>query len=104
MVKRSAEEVERLLRAFDESGLSRREYCRQAGVSVSTLDYYRARRSSKRQAKRGSAVDLVRVRLTPATQPVGTFQIQLTKGRRIESAWNFVDGDLSRLIRVVEGA
>ena len=33
-----------------------------------------------------------------------SFALTLSKGRRIESAWNFGEQDLLRLIRIVEAA
>jgi hypothetical protein len=43
-VKRSRGEADRLVEEFEASGLSRREWARQAGVSVNTLDFYRKQR------------------------------------------------------------
>jgi hypothetical protein len=90
--------VERLVRGYEESGLARVEYCRRAAISVGTLDYYRQR------ARRRGAAKLVRVHVEHAAQAPGTFAVVLTNGRRIESAWNFADGELARLIRIAESA
>lgn len=97
MRRRSAEEVERLVRGYEESGLARVEYCRRAEISVRTLDYYR-QRARRRGAK------LVRVHVEHAAQAPGTFAVVLANGRRIECAWNFADGELGRLIRIAESA
>ena len=103
MQKRSAEEVEQLLRGYEESGLSRHEYCRQLGIPVTTFDYYRQRAARKAAAQRGSAAKLVKVKVVaPPQQSLGVFTLALRNGRRIESPWNFADAELARLIRIVE--
>jgi hypothetical protein len=103
MQKRSAEEVERLLRGYEESGLARREYCGQLGIAVSTLDYYRQKATRKAAAQRRASAKLVKVKVeAPAEQPKSVFTLVLGNGRRIESAWNFTDAELARLIRIVE--
>jgi hypothetical protein len=102
MQKRTAEEVEQLLKGCKESGLSRREFCRREGIPVTTLDYYRGRSTRKAAAQRQVA-GLVKVKLeaAPANLP-GFFTLTLANGRRIESAWSFSDSDLTRLIRIAE--
>jgi hypothetical protein len=42
------------------------------------------------------------VNLDAATEPRQAFVLVLSNGRRIESGWQFPDGDLARLIRVAE--
>src|SRR5882724_4429458 len=103
MQKRSAEEVEQLLRGYEESGLPRQEYCRQLGIPVSTFDYYRQKATRKAAAQRRAAAKLVKVKVeAPAEQPQSVFALVLRNGRRIESVWNFADAELARLIRIVE--
>ena len=102
MQKRTAEEVERLVKGYEESGLSRREYCQREGMPVTTFDYYR-QRSTRKVAAQRRAAGLVKVKLEAA--PVGApsvFTLMLSNGRRIESAWNFSEADLARLIRIAE--
>lgn len=104
MRKRTAEEVERLVKGYEESGLSREEYCRREGVAVTTLDYYR-QRSARRllAARRAAASSLVKVKLEGAPmQTPGVFALVLGNGRRIESGWNFGDAEMARLIRIAE--
>jgi DNA-binding CsgD family transcriptional regulator len=104
MRKRTAEEVERLLKGYEESGLSRQEYCRREGIRVTTLDYYRQRSTRKASAaRRVAASGLVKVKLeaVPA-DPARGFTLVLVNGRRIESGWNFIDAEMLRLIRIVE--
>ena len=104
MKKRTAEEVDRLLKGYEESGLSRQEYCQREGIRLTAFDYYRHRSRQKLAAQQGTAARaLVKVRLEPAQSEVqSVFSLTLANGRRIESAWNFRDGDLARLIRIAE--
>jgi DNA-binding CsgD family transcriptional regulator len=104
MKKRTAEEVERLVKGYEESGLSRQEYCQREGIAVTTLDYYRQRSTRKAAAERRVAASkLVKVKLEAAPiEAQSVFSLVLANGRRIESAWNFIDVDLARLIRIAE--
>jgi hypothetical protein len=96
-VKRSAEEVQRLLDDYQQSGMTRAEYCRHRGIPLHRLDYYR------RRAARKAAPRLARVTLTSARNASPcAFSLVLENGRRIESGWDFSDADLARLIRVAE--
>src|SRR5271169_4598711 len=102
MQKRTTEEIERLVKGYEESGLSRREYCEREGMPVTTFDYYRQRSTRKAAAKRRAA-GLVKVKLEAApVQASSVFTLMLANGRRIESAWNFSEADLARLIRIAE--
>ena len=94
--RRSAEEVQRLLDEYRQSGEGRTEYCRRQGIPVTTLDYYVRRQTLKTRPR------LARVKLTTAANPAASFALVLGNGRRIESGWNFRDADLARLIRVAE--
>jgi hypothetical protein len=87
-----------MLAGYEESGLSRQEYCRRAGIPVTTLDYYRQRAARKAAATR---LVQVKVKMPPVESP-GVFTVVLRNGRRIESGWKFSDADLARLIGVAE--
>jgi hypothetical protein len=96
--KRSAEEVERLLDDYRQSGMSREEYCQRQGMPVTSLNYYLRRQALKTRPR------LAEVKLTAQSAgPAANFALVLSNGRRIESGWNFRDADLARLIRVAEG-
>ena len=41
--RRSAEEIQRLLDEYRQSGEKRTAFCRRLGIPVTTLDYYRRR-------------------------------------------------------------
>jgi hypothetical protein len=94
--RRSAEDVQRLLDEYRQSGEGRTEYCRRQGIPVTTLDYYLRRQALKARPR------LARVRLTAPAEPAARFALVLLNGRRIESGWSFRDTDLARLIRIAE--
>jgi hypothetical protein len=94
-IKRTAEEIHRLLEGYRRRSVTRAEYCRERGVSTSTLDYHLRRESLKRQPR------IARVELAPSGA-ASTFALLLRNGRRIESSWSFRDPDLARLIRIAE--
>lgn len=95
--RRSAEEVQRLLEEYRQSGETRTAFCRRVGIPVTTLDYYRHRQIRKERPR------LARVKLAaPSSDPTATFALVLRNGRRIETNWNFRDADLARLIRIAD--
>ena len=95
--RRSAEEVQRLLDEYRQSGEKRVDYCRREGIPVTTLAYYLRRQALKARPR------LARVKLqAQSADPAANFALVLRNGRRIESGWNFRDTDLARLIRIAE--
>jgi hypothetical protein len=95
--RRSAEEIQRLLEDFRQSGETRTTFCLRVGIPVTTLDYYRHRQARQARPR------LARVKLTaPASDPAATFTLVLRNGRRIETNWSFRDADLARLIRIAD--
>ena len=91
--KRSAEERQRLLKEFEASGQTRREFCERHGIAIVTLDSWRKGRKRRPRF----------VKVAIAAQPGGPgFALVLANGRRIEGSWSFAEADLARLIRVAE--
>ncbi len=98
--RRSVEEVERLVSGYQQSGLTRQEYCLSQGIAVTTLDYYRRRKRSK-----SGTPKLLPVQVEAApVQSAGErgFALVLVNGRRIESPWSFGEAELARVIRIAE--
>lgn len=95
--RRSTEEIEQVLEQYRTSGLTQIEYCRQTGMALSTLARYLRRRGADQQ-------QLMRVQVESDAEFGAGFALVLGNGRRIESGWRFGEAELSRLIRVVEGA
>ena len=93
--RRSAEEIQELLQQYRASGLTQIEYCRQAGVTLSTLGRHLRRRGDDEQR-------LIPVKVRAETEADRGFVLVLGNGRRIQSSWTFGDAQLARLIRVAE--
>ena len=91
----NAAEASRLLDGYERSNLTRREYCEQVGIPVTTLDYYRRRQTKAFERS------LLPVEIISPTDGRG-FTVALSDGRRIESGWNFDEQALGRLLRVPE--
>ncbi len=94
-IRRSKEEISRVVEEFRASGLTRGEYSRRSGVPVSTLSNY---------CRRQRAGGLLRVKVDQATAQHSGFAVVLTGGRRIETGTHFDPAGLVRLIRAVEAA
>lgn len=88
-------EMQGVLEEYAASGLCRKQFCEQRGMSLTTFDYWRRELRVKPR--------MVKVKIA-ASEPLGQFVLSLANGRRIESSWRFVDAELARLIRIVESA
>jgi len=95
--RRSTDEIAQVLEQYRTSGLTQIEYCRQAGMALSTLSRYLRRCGVDRQ-------QLMRVKVESDAESGAGFAVVLGNGRRIESGWRFGEAELAHLIRVVEGA
>lgn len=89
-------DVQRLMKDYEESGLSRRGFCENIGLPVTTFDYYRRRFLS------GQRNNLIPVKVLAEESAGEGFGIVLRNGRRIESGWEFPEAALLRLVRVLE--
>jgi hypothetical protein len=101
---RTAEDMERMLTEYEQGGMTKRQYCEQQGVPLSTFDYHWQRRR-KRIATSGQ--QLVKVELESNhpgydDRKAKGFTLLLAKGRRIELDWRYCEQDLARLIRMLE--
>ena len=99
--ERSAE-MRRVLEEYAAGGLSRREFCQQRGIALTTFDYWR-RVHALKPRKPVRRPRLVAVKVAPA-EPAADFRLSLGNGRRIECSWRFADAELARLIRIAENA
>ena len=130
--RRSASEIRKILQGYEEGGLTRRQYCLQIGLPVTTFDYYRnrwqgggggkeaetpvAKQPLPQDELRRNRNPLVRVELSaPAEAPAtkvkanAGFTVALAgqgHPRRIEigGGRDFDEVLLGKLIRVVESA
>jgi len=117
--RRSREEADRLVMEYEQSGLTRRIFCRQHELSLATLDNYRRQRACSSDHAQYAAP-------APASAPAATFvpvelverslphrqtaddgaslHIELAGGRRIAVTTGFDAATLTRLIAVLEQA
>jgi hypothetical protein len=95
-------EMRRVLEEYAASGLSRREFCQQRGITLTTFDYWR-RVHALQPPKQARRPRMVAVKVAHA-EPAADFRLSLSNGRRIECSWRFADAELARLIRIAESA
>jgi hypothetical protein len=101
-VRRSREEVAQLVAEFEASKLSRREFSRQRGIAVTTLDYYRLR--MRQQRMEPGKRRLVEVKLSSKGSVGGRvgLTVVLSGGRRIEVEAGFDSATLEQLVSVLD--
>ena len=108
--RRSHSEAVRLAVEYERSGLTRKAFCRQHGISVASLDSYRRLRTHHASLEHPAASDLFLApvelidRASSAQHP-GTdagIYLVLSNERRIVVASGFDAPTLARLIAVLE--
>jgi hypothetical protein len=87
-------EMRRVIEEFRTSGLTRREFCSQRGIALTTFDYWR---SQLRSTPRLMKVEVARPEIAAQS-----FTLRFANGRSIESGWRFDEEELARLIQIVE--
>jgi hypothetical protein len=110
--RRSRSEALRLAIEFEQSGLTRRAFSRQHGISLASLDNYRKLHGGHSEAGPSSAADLelVPVELVDSIFPSqlpgsdASLYLVLSKGRRISIPTGFDAATLVRLIAVLDAA
>jgi hypothetical protein len=104
--RRSRQEIKRLVREFDTSGLRRSEFCHKHNLALGTLQRGLKRRRIEVEGQRESK-GLVEVKMAgiqrngsgPATC---SLEVVLAEGRRIEVRRGFDAETLAHLIRTLE--
>lgn len=92
---------ERLVREFEQSRMTRKEFCRVQGMALHTLDYYRHKH--KKQEPR-SVGQLLPVQLVGPLPARGShLRVELGNGRRIVVEEGFDVLLLKRLVAALEG-
>ena len=92
---------EALLAEYRASKLTRKAFCGQKGIGVSTLDYYLARASQRR--KREASVVRVEVQPPAASRHGSGVFISCGNGCRVELERGFDETVLRRVLAVVGG-
>ena len=90
-----------IVAAFRASGKSRADFCREAGINISTLDYYQ---QQVRIEERGRLipVEVVPGNSVTTSVSVRTMAVWLRNGRRLEMSWNGDESSLGRLVGMLE--
>jgi hypothetical protein len=104
--RRSPAEAEHLVAAYEASGLSQVEFCRQQGLSLATLARYRKRqRHAQGEAATGNrwlAVEVCGVTAAVGNGTTSGLAIALPGGQRIEVGRGFDAHTLVQLLGVLE--
>ena len=106
--RRSREEVERLVDAYDASGLGRQEFCQKHGLSLSTLNRHRKRKQLRQESqppgRRFIPIEISAAKQQASKERSGELLVWLSSGRRIEVRAGFDAKMLGQLVRVLEQA
>jgi transposase-like protein len=105
--RRTREEVERLVKEYEASGLGRQDFCSKHGLSLSTLNRHRTRHQLGSETKTPGR--LIPVEISERGQPHpkqtrGELLVWLSSGRRIEVRGGFDPKVLEQLVRLLERA
>ena len=99
--RRSREEAERLVKEFEQSGMTRMAFCREREIRPHTLDYYRRKHGSPKQERVAQLLPVELVGAVPARS--SHLRVELANGRRIGVEEGFDALLLRRLLAVLEG-
>lgn len=104
--RRSRAEAEQLVAVYETSGLGRVEFCRQHGLSLSTLARYRKRQREAQGApangNRWLAVEVSGASAATWSGDYTGLAVSLARGRRIEIGRGFDAHTLAQLLDVLE--
>ncbi|HJY88894.1 MAG TPA: hypothetical protein VJ255_01390 [Candidatus Acidoferrum sp.] len=106
--RRTRQEVQRLVGEFGTSGLSRGEFCRIHGMTLSTLQRGLKRERTEPSDIQSDGKRLVRVKVIGGSGTVDrqgpcAMAVVLAKGRRIELSRDFDAAQLRRVVEALEG-
>ena len=88
---RTAEEREKILKDYQSSGLTQREFASEVGISLSTLQLW-----LRKTVNREAFIQLPNV-LTPAGQ-TAPYRLHLGDGRIMDIGWGFRPEELAALL------
>jgi hypothetical protein len=104
--RRTAGEIEQIVRAFENSGLNRSQFCRQQGLTLGVLNRW-LRRLQAGGCGGGSGDGLIAVELAGKrrdAEPASScgLAVVVGRGRRIAVSPGFDAATLQRLVHVLE--
>src|SRR5277367_3253178 len=85
-------EMRRVVEEFLASGLTRREFCSQRGIALTTFDYWRSQFRSKPR--------LGKVEVARPEEAAQSLTLRLANGRSLQNPGRFEEEELARLIRI----
>ena len=112
--RRTESEADAILARYWESGLTQRVFARQAGMSVSTLQYWLRRARSLPEEKprktgrsaAAPAISLLEVELAGCSprgaRSGGDYEIEMSSGVRLRVPGGFGDGEVRRLLALLK--
>ena len=104
--RRSRQEIKRLVREFETSGLGRSEFCHKHNLALGTLQRgLRKRRmevEGPSEGKRLVEVKMAGIQRNGSGPGTCSLEVVLAEGRRIEVKRDFDAETLARLIRTIE--
>jgi transposase-like protein len=104
--RRSRQEIKRLVRDFETSGLRRSEFCQKHNLAPGTLQRGLKRRrmevDGQSESKRLVEVKVAGIQGNGSGAEACSLEVMLAEGRRIEVRRDFDAETLARLIRTIE--
>jgi hypothetical protein len=105
--RRTAAEIEQMVREFENSGLNRSQFCRQQGLTLGVLNRCLRRLQAGGACSIESGDRLMAVELAGnmrAVESAGScgLAVELGRGRRIAVSTGFDAASLQRLVHVLE--
>ncbi|MBP7297299.1 MAG: hypothetical protein KBB56_14670 [Acidobacteria bacterium] len=97
--RRTPAQRQEILNAYRRTPLSQREFARQAGVGLTTLQYWLRNEAVPRQQAAPSFVEIPH-RLAPPVSPP-RYRLQLPKGIHMEVESGFVSEEVAALLRIL---
>ena len=91
-----------LVADYRASGKTQATYCREAGISISTLGYHQ-RRLRVLEQTRLVPVNVIAPARSGAIAGIETIAVLLRNGRRVELGWRGDEGGLNHLLSLLEG-
>ena len=106
--RRTAAEAAQLVAEYEASPLSKRDFCRERGVAMSTLEAYRSGRrlgtAARPKTARWMEVEVQEAQPPQTTAAGGGLTVVLAQGRRIEVNRGFDAATLAQLLSLLERA
>ena len=105
--RRTAAEIEQIVREFEDSGLNRSQFCRQQGLTLGVLNRCLRRLQAGGGCSAESGDRLIAVEWAGKIQEVEqarscSLELVLGRGRRIAVSTGFDAATLQRLVQVLE--